>query len=129
MEKQNSRLRPHPNERFAGASHVFDLRHELQEVRAEAHEASDGHRAKTLLHRGPLTQVLLAFAPGGEMRDHKANGLVTILCLEGAITVEAQGQTHTLEPLNTLVLDPNVPHSVRAEHEAAMLLSVVLHKD
>ena len=126
---ETGRLRPHPDERFAGDSHFFDLNKALERLRQEAHEAQSGHRQMTLFHRAPTTQVLFAFEANGELADHAANGLVTILVLEGEIAVEAAGQTHQLGAAMMLVLAPGVRHSLRAAQPSAMLLTVQLERD
>lgn len=125
-EQYENRLRPHPDARFAGDTHVFDLNDALQKLRAEAHSGQSGHRQMTLSHRAPVAQVLFAFEPNGELADHAAGGLVTIHVLEGQMTVQAEGQTHELGAGMVVVLAPRVRHSVRAEEKSAMLLTVHL---
>src|SRR5687767_3222010 len=88
MSEQETRLRPHPAERFAGECHVFDLNRALDELRAEAHAAKSGHRQVTIFHRAPVTKVLFAFEPGGQIAEHAAHGLVTIHAIEGRFTVQ-----------------------------------------
>src|SRR5690348_15720368 len=80
MSKQEARPRPHPAERFAGDSHVFDLNEELRRLRAELHPGQGGHRQVTIFHRAPVSKVLFAFEANGELSDHAANGLVSIMC-------------------------------------------------
>lgn len=74
--------------------------------------------------------VLFAFEAGGKLADHKANGLVTIHALDGALTVEAESetgrQTHELGAQGVLVLSPGVLHSVLAREASRMLLTVHL---
>lgn len=125
-QSEQKRLRPHPAQRFSGVQHAFDLKQELAAIRAEAHEANNGHHQKTLFRQPPVTQVLFAFSVGGELKEHRANGLVSILCLEGELEVGLEGETENLAALESLVLAPNVPHSVRAKGEAGMLLTVTL---
>jgi quercetin dioxygenase-like cupin family protein len=72
--------------------------------------------------------VLFAFDGGGLFEKHSAPGLVTIHTLEGRLTVNAEGVEHRLEPGSVLILDPNVPHDVRAAETSAMLLTVHLQK-
>jgi quercetin dioxygenase-like cupin family protein len=120
------RLRPHPSERFAGTSRAFDLEEVLRELRAEPHPGKDGHRQITLFQRPPVTQVLFSFTAGGELREHSAPGLVTIHVLEGRLEVHADGEDHSLPGGNMLVLNPGVPHDVRAPETSAMLLTVHL---
>ena len=124
--QQEERLRPHPTGRFAGDSHVFDLGRALSELRSEAHPARNGHRQVTIFHRVPITTVLFAFEPSGELADHAAKGLVTIHALEGHLTVQAAEETHELEAGMMVVLSPGVRHSVRAGEASAMLLTVHL---
>ncbi len=122
----NDRLRTPPAERFAGETHVFSLGDALAKLRAEDHPARDGHRQIALLQRGPVTQVLFAFAAGGHLDRHSAPGLVTIHCIEGTLRVAADGVDHELRAKDLIVLDPDVPHDVRAQEPAAMLLTVHL---
>lgn len=122
------RLRTPPLERFAGSSHLLSLGDALAELRAESHPARDGHRQITLFHRAPVTQVLFSFEAGGRIDQHSASGLVTIHVLEGRLSVEADGADHDLHASDVLVLDPDIPHDVRAPESAAMLLTVHLGK-
>lgn len=124
----NDRLRTPPAERFAGSKHLFSLSDALAELRAEDHPARSGHRQVTLLQRGAVTQVLFSFDPGGHLQEHSASGLVTIHALEGVVRVEAEGVDHELTAGSVLILDPDVPHDVRASERSAMLLTVHLEK-
>jgi len=120
------RLRTAPAERFAGSQHVFSLDRLLTDLRSEAHPARGGHRQITLLQRGPVTQVLFSFEPGGRLREHSAAGLVTIHVLEGRLDVTAEAVANQLAAGDVLILDPSVPHDVEAATESAMLLTVHL---
>lgn len=124
QENQQERSRPAPAGRFAGQSHAFDLSAALQELRAEAHPARDGHRQKTIFHRAPVAKVLFAFDAGGSMLKHAAHGLVSIHVLEGRLFVLADGQEHEMSAGHILILSPDVAHDVRAPEASAMLLTV-----
>lgn len=127
-EEERDRLRTPPVERFAGRRHQFSLSEVLAELRAEDHPAREGHRQVTLLQRGPVTQVLFSFESGGRLERHSAPGLVTIHVLAGHLQVEADGREHALPADHVLILDPDVPHDVRATERSAMLLTVHLQK-
>ena len=122
------RSRTPPSERFAGPSHVFSIQSALDALRAESHQARDGHRQVTLFHRGPVTQVLFAFEPGGFLEKHAAHGLVTIHVVGGRLDVEVDGLEHELPEGCILILDPDVPHDVRASEPSAMILTVHMEK-
>jgi quercetin dioxygenase-like cupin family protein len=122
------RLRTPPAERFAGPKHLFSLPAALEQLRAEDHPARDGHRQVTIFQRAPVTQVLFSFEPEGRFQEHSAPGLVTIHALEGRLVVSAEGEANELGPGSVLILDPEVPHDVRALEPSAMLLTVHLQK-
>lgn len=126
MQNQETRLREAPAERFAGPEHFFDLNAQVTELARECHEGQHGHRQITLHHQGPVAMVLFAFEAGGEMKDHSANGLVTIHALEGALEVRTPQKTHVLTAGTMVVLDPKVVHNVRASQASRMLLTVHL---
>ncbi len=125
-DQPEQRLRRPPAERFAGSAHAFSLDEELLRLRAEDHPARNGHRQKALLQRDPVTKILFDFEQGGFLKEHQTRGLVTIHVLEGLMDVEAEGTVHALSAGEVLVLDPEVPHSVRAAAVSAMLLTVTL---
>lgn len=127
-EEVDGRLRAPPSERFAGNTHAFSLGSALERLRAEDYPARDGHRQITLFHRSPVTQVLFDFEEGGYLEKHAAPGLLTLHVLEGELHVSADGHDHDLPAGEMLVLDPNVPHDVRASVPSSMLLTVHLEK-
>lgn len=103
---------------------VIDLRETLARLREEASPARGGHRQVTLFHRTPVSHVLFAFEAGGSLPKHSADGLVTIQVLEGRLVVEADGVIHELRGATTLILHPNVVHTVHAVDASAMLLTI-----
>lgn len=129
-----TRLREAPASRFEGPQHFLDLLDLSAHLLNEAHAGANGHRQMTLFRHEATTIMLVAFEAGGEMADHRANGLVTIHVLDGALRIEAgsQGegelQTHDLQAQQVLVLAPGVIHSVSAHQPSRMLLSVHMEK-
>lgn len=123
-----ARLREHPATRFGGPQHVFDLEQLSAHLQAEARPGASGHRQMTIFHHGATTMVLFAFESGGHLADHKANGLVTIYALDGALIIEAEGRNHELGAQQVLVLNPGVRHSVTAHAASRMLLTVHMEK-
>lgn len=107
---------------------MFSLGSALDELRAEDHPARDGHRQVTLFQRGPVTQVLFAFEQGGYLEKHAAHGLVALHVVQGCLNVDVDGVGLDLPEGHILVLDPDVPHDVRASEPSAMVLTVHLEK-
>ncbi len=126
MNNQQSRLREAPSERFAGKEHFFDLSARSADLARECHDGQHGHRQITLHHQGPVAVVLFAFEADGELKDHSANGLVTIQALGGALEVRTAQKNYSLTAGTMVMLDPKVVHSVRASEASQMLLTVHL---
>ena len=126
MTPPEDRLRPHPSARLSGPAVPLNLRELARALHAEPHPAIYGHRQAGLVHRGPLRLVLFAFEPGGELPQHRAPGPVVIHCLRGELDIEASGSQERLHEGEALLLDADVPHSVRAITESDMLLTVCI---
>ena len=126
MSQPEERLRPHPSERLSGPAVLLKLPEFAHALYAEPHPSKRGHRQVSLFHRGPLRLVLFALEAGGHLPEHRAPGYVIIHCLRGQIEVEAADSLERLGTNEALVLDPDVPHTVKAITESEMLLSVCL---
>jgi quercetin dioxygenase-like cupin family protein len=120
------RLRPHPTERFSAPQQLIDLRAAAADLAREADSAPNRHRQKTLIRYGGTTVALFHFSQGATMPEHLAHGTVTLHILEGRMTINAEGQQHTLAAGKILVLAPNVKHDLHADEESHMLLTVHL---
>jgi len=126
MSQPEERLRPRPGERLSGPAVLLDLPESARALCAEPHPSKQGHRQVSLIHRGPLRLVLFTLEPGGRLAEHRAPGHVVIHCLRGQIEVEAAGALERLGTNQALVLDPGVPHAVKALTESEMLLTISL---
>ena len=124
MEQEQARLRPAPTERFAGPEHVYDLAAVAEQLRAEPHPATDGHRQMTIVHHGPVALVLFDFEADGRLTDHVADGLVTIHTLAGHVAVRTSEAVRDLPAGSLLVLSPGVAHDLHASVPSQVLLTV-----
>ncbi|MDZ7779450.1 MAG: cupin domain-containing protein [Gemmatimonadota bacterium] len=129
QDLQDDRLRTAPLKRFEGPSHAFDLDAVAKQLRTEDHPVRHGHRQMTLFQRDHITHVVFVFDADGYLAEHSAPGLVTIHTHRGRIEVTERGEVHDLAEGQILVLDPKVPHEVRAREESVMLLTVHVHRD
>ena len=126
MSSEKPRLRPHPDQRFAGPEHVFTLDEWFETLRREPHEARDGHKQIAIFSAGSLRMVLFAFEKGGCLPAHRAPGYVAIQCFRGRIRVRTSNSTYDLSSGELLMLDPDVEHDREAREEADVLLTVSL---
>ncbi len=62
------------------------------------------------------------------MPEHKVDGEITLLCLQGEIVCEVQGVATVLRPGEMLYLSGGIAHSVSANEDAVALLTILLTK-
>lgn len=115
-----------PRERFEGSEHLFDLAIESQRLRDEPGGARDGHRQITLFRGGGVSIVLFDFEADGQLKDHAADGYVTVLVLSGEIRMATVEEQHQMSSGSLLVLRPGIRHDVEAVTASTVLLTVRL---
>jgi quercetin dioxygenase-like cupin family protein len=119
-------VRPAPRDRFAGTEHLFNLDAEAEKLHAEPLIPRGGHRQITLFRAGGVAIVLFEFGPNGFLKDHKADGIVTVQVLSGEIVMTTAKDTYVMPSGSLLALAPNVEHDVRSPIASRMLLTVRL---
>lgn len=72
--------------------------------------------------------IRLTLPKGKTMPEHHVPGEVTLLCLQGAITVDAHGAGQQLRAGQMLYLDGGQAHALRAEEDSLVLLTILLVK-
>jgi len=125
----DTRLRPHPEERFAAQQIEIDLNATAAHLRAEPQSGERGHRQQTLYRHGGLTVALFLFQRFTHLPPHRASGVVNMHVLRGLLKITADKQVHELRGGQMLVLAPGIEHAVAAEEESEMLLTVRLTGD
>lgn len=120
------RLREHPAERFDADWLSFDFHKEAEALRAEPIPTKHGHRQKTLYKHAGRTIAIFVMDEGAVMREHSADGTVSIQPVEGELAVTVQGEDKHLKTGGLLVLASGVPHEVKAKTAAVFVLQVSL---
>jgi quercetin dioxygenase-like cupin family protein len=75
-----------------------------------------------------LEVMRLVLLAGRSLPPHKVPGEITIQCVEGALDVTAEGQSHVLRAGHLLYLPGDVLHGVTALEDASALVTVALKK-
>ena len=101
----------------------FELSAEVHRLRSES-TWNTGQNARTLIKYNDFRVVLIALAAEARMREHKAEGRISVHVLSGHIQMKASGRTFNLRAGGLLALDQGVPHDVHALEESAFLLSI-----
>lgn len=127
QDLEQERNRRHPRERFAPSVQTLNLDDLTEQIKGEplsSPHVRQGHRQIVLSHDLPLTVALYYFEPDGYLTEHTVEGTCTFQGLEGRLSIEAEGEEHTLEAGDVLILDGGVTHGVTAEEESRMLLTI-----
>jgi quercetin dioxygenase-like cupin family protein len=109
-----------------GEALLFDLHEQGAAVLGEAHLSNVGRSARTLIKDGSLRLTILGIAAGSSLKDHAANGPVSIHVLHGEVDIHLGDRSERLPGEHTLVLGANVVHSLSAATDAVVLLTISL---
>src|SRR5439155_17362963 len=102
----------------------LDLRHEIDELELSESWKSSDRTAKTLVKQGNLRVVLTLMKAGAVLKEHKADGGVTIHVLRGRICINVDQRALELEQNQMVIFNAGVVHSVEALGETVLLISI-----
>src|SRR5579863_3412530 len=107
-----------------------DLEHELCQLRQEdSLQRETGRSSKTLAKYPDLRIILILMKGGSRMRQHRAEGRVSIQQLKGQTRIHLDASRKIdLCAGHLLVLDCGVLHDVEALEESALLLTLCWRK-
>ena len=85
-----------------------------------------GARTAALLKAEQLEVVRLVLHAGESLREHRVDGEITVLCLEGLIEFSTPEAVHRLAAGDFLHLPAGRPHALWAEADASALLTICI---
>jgi quercetin dioxygenase-like cupin family protein len=83
-----------------------------------------GHFARTLYKKSDFRMVLISMDKGSILKEHHADGTISVQVLKGSIRFTVQGEAHNLQINGVLTLGASIKHEVEALEEAAFLLTI-----
>lgn len=83
-------------------------------------------KSVALFKAGGLEVIRLVLLAGKSLPPHKVAGDITIHCLEGRLSIAAEGASHVLNAGELLFLRGDVVHDVTAVEDASALLTIAL---
>ncbi len=83
-----------------------------------------GHTARMLFKKADFRTVLISMEKGSVLKEHHADGTISVQVLKGSIRFTAQGETHTLQTNSLAALGASIKHEVEALEESAFLLTI-----
>ncbi len=103
----------------------IDLERELQLLRqADSWHRETGRSSKTLAKYPDFRIVLILMKSGTRMRQHRAEGRISIQQLDGHVCVHLADRKVSISAGHLLVLDCGVLHDVEALEESSLLLTI-----
>jgi quercetin dioxygenase-like cupin family protein len=108
----------------------IDFERELQQLRLEdSWQRETGRSSKTIAKYPDFRIVLILMKSGTRMRQHRAEGRISIQQLKGRVCIHLADRKMTLSTGNLLVLDCGVLHDVEALEESALLLTIAWRRE
>jgi quercetin dioxygenase-like cupin family protein len=101
----------------------FDLVQEIADSEQKKPWQS-GHFAKTLFKKHDLRVVLITMENAAKMKEHHADGTLSVQVLKGQIRFTVHGKPHDLKPGNLITLGASIRHEVEALEDSAFLLTI-----
>jgi quercetin dioxygenase-like cupin family protein len=101
----------------------FDLAQEMMDSERSKPWAK-GHTARTLFKKTDFRMVLISMEKGAVLKEHHADGTISVQVLKGSIRFISQGEAHTLRQSSIVTLGASISHQVEAIEDAAFLLTI-----
>lgn len=101
----------------------FDLAQEMKRSEQERPWAG-GHFARTLFKSPDLKILLISMDKGSILKEHHANGTISVQVLKGSIRFTAEAGDHDMQANNVLLLGPAIKHKVEALEDSAFQLTI-----
>ena len=81
----------------------------------------------TAIYKAAQLEVVRLVLPAGKsMNEHTAPGEITLYCLEGLVWFQSGGAPQAMRAGDFVHLAAGAPHSLRAESDASLLLTICL---
>jgi quercetin dioxygenase-like cupin family protein len=81
-------------------------------------------RSTTVVQEPGLRTLLLHLKAGEHIPEHQARGAITVQCLKGEAIFASGAEQVTLTLGSLISLPPGVPHSVAAQQETLLLVTM-----
>lgn len=127
----DDRRREHPGERFAQSVIQQDLKElsrQLDEEDLGVGHSEQGHNQIELYRHNNTTVTLFNLDKGAHINEHAVeDGSVMIQVLEGKLCFQTGNADAHLHPEDeqVVVLEPGIEHSIQAEKDSRVLLTIM----
>ena len=115
------------SESFVNNSLLCGVTHDLAEELfhfANHKPWQSGLFSKLLVKADDLRVLLVAMDVGATMKEHHADGTITIHVLQGRLRLRVQEKSHDLQSGQILTLAPGIQHDIEARDDSAFLVTI-----
>lgn len=81
-------------------------------------------RTRNLARESGVSAMLMALEAGDVVKEHSAEGVVTIQLLRGHVFVSMGSESLELRQEQLLMFQPGIRHDLRAEEQSVLLLTI-----
>jgi quercetin dioxygenase-like cupin family protein len=96
----------------------------IKQIKSETTWGSSDRNAITVFKTNGLRIVLIALHKDAVMKEHTADGIISVQVLEGEINFSADKRSTLLKQHDMVALHKGMPHSVQAMEESVFLLTL-----
>ncbi|HEV2487605.1 MAG TPA: hypothetical protein VGT08_18940 [Terracidiphilus sp.] len=108
----------------------FDLAAEIEHLRQEkSWQRGSGRSSRTLVKHPDFRIVLVGMKPNTGMKEHRAEGRISIQTIVGCVRLKLPEQTVEVPAGHLLALDRCITHDVEAVGESVFLLTICWPED
>ena len=101
----------------------FDLAREIADAEQKKPWPA-GLYSKTLFKKHDLRVVLISMQSDARMKEHHADGTISLHVLKGQIRVSVNGKPHDLPTGTLFTLGASIRHDVEARSDSVFLLTI-----
>jgi len=117
-------LRPEGDRVLNAALVEMDLNKFMQQIKSETTWQSSGHNSITIFKSDELRIVLIGLHENATLKPHSAQANISVQVLEGAIKFITDSESVSLSKGQMIALQSSITHSVEAQSESFILLTV-----
>ncbi|CAN5542477.1 hypothetical protein BH11BAC5_BH11BAC5_50890 [soil metagenome] len=127
MEIKNNEstdLRPEGDRLMDAPLVSMDIPKFIQQLKEEVTWQNNDRNAMTVYKTNGLRIVLIALHEDAILKEHTADGIISVQVLEGEIIFMTDGQSVIIKKGQVIALHKGLPHSVKAIMESVFLLTL-----
>lgn len=109
-----------------GATLLVSLDNEIAQVKGRREWSSEDRHGVSLVKDGPLNLLLMVLKRGAKLGEHRTRGPITVHVLSGDVRFSIRGEPVKLSAGSVVALDRDIPHSLEALDESALLLTTAM---